>query len=543
MATLPLRSLAEVLASLPMPRGFESCAPSWRCRLAPEVDDEHEMLDYFDQGIPVFAPRQNASAIHEAVPDALEFVTNPQWNAFPKPKVAFKQGWAGPGTSMEDEQLHSLVNSFDEVFKAADRTGTILNLQYFHRDDPTAHPPIPAMSRMLQWPSFFEKGPGSAVCDNATRISKRGAATWWHLDDSGEFVMQTALNNRQHEPGTQPVKIFIYGPRGSYDWTSHDARTDESGKIVGLHLFDQLKEEEFPPSQYLPVWTVAVLRAGGRPLVSPPNIPHLVITCNDCVMVEQRRVSNLFLDEVSYLLRRVQHWQTMPILYRYLRHDLQDAAKVGAVVELLKARDGDADITGIERKRLLASLLSVARFPAYFAVPGCQPRKPIDDAIQAAKDAVEEDERLGGEDLGAEERRRRAAEEQQKAQLGDGSATGDEQTPAEEAYRTELMRWCASHGASVAMMDELERYWDVTASWVHGPGCVFTIGPKAHCGVVYPNSRPLYGPVRTTPEEALADAEEMSKTSEDGGAWSVKQLLAKRKAHALKDDALLDELF
>ena len=29
-------------------------------------------------------------------------------------------------------------------------------------------------------------------CDIATRISRRGALTWWHLDDGGEFVLQVA---------------------------------------------------------------------------------------------------------------------------------------------------------------------------------------------------------------------------------------------------------------------------------------------------------------------------------------------------------------
>ena len=32
----------------------------------------------------------------------------------------------------------------------------------------------------------------------------------------------------------------------------------------------------------LPVFKVAVLEAGGRPLLSPPNVPHMVITLETC---------------------------------------------------------------------------------------------------------------------------------------------------------------------------------------------------------------------------------------------------------------------
>ena len=41
-----------------------------------------------------------------------------------------------------------------------------------------------------------------------------------------------------------------------------------------------------------------------RPLLSPPNVPHLVITVDTCVMVEQRKISKFFLDEVLYFDQR-----------------------------------------------------------------------------------------------------------------------------------------------------------------------------------------------------------------------------------------------
>jgi hypothetical protein len=33
----------------------------------------------------------------------------------------------------------------------------------------------------------------SVNVDMATRISRKGALTWWHLDDGGEFTFQTGL--------------------------------------------------------------------------------------------------------------------------------------------------------------------------------------------------------------------------------------------------------------------------------------------------------------------------------------------------------------
>ena len=49
----------------------------------------------------------------------------------------------------------------------------------------------------------------------------------------------------------------------------------------------------------LPTMHVALLEAGGPPLLSPPNWPHLVLTLQDCVMVEQRRVFRNVSDEVT----------------------------------------------------------------------------------------------------------------------------------------------------------------------------------------------------------------------------------------------------
>lgn len=54
----------------------------------------------------------------------------------------------------------------------------------------------------------------------------------------------------------------------------------------------------------LPRFWVAPLEAGGQLLLSPANLPHCVITLQDCVMVEMRKIFKLFLDEVHYFQAR-----------------------------------------------------------------------------------------------------------------------------------------------------------------------------------------------------------------------------------------------
>ena len=44
----------------------------------------------------------------------------------------------------------------------------------------------------------------------------------------------------------------------------------------------------------------------------------------DCVMIEQRRILKLFMDEVHYFLERTTKWKTEPILYTFITEDLRD---------------------------------------------------------------------------------------------------------------------------------------------------------------------------------------------------------------------------
>lgn len=54
----------------------------------------------------------------------------------------------------------------------------------------------------------------------------------------------------------------------------------------------------------------------------------MVLTVQDCVMIEQRRISKLFLDEVEYFLRRAAIWNAPPICYEFIQKDLQDTNKI-----------------------------------------------------------------------------------------------------------------------------------------------------------------------------------------------------------------------
>lgn len=225
--------------------------------------------------------------------------------------------------------------------------------------------------------------------DMATRLSAAGALTWWHLDDCGEFVFQVGLpidenlpkrRNAKREPppillgpnGKPVVKLFIFVEKEDYEWIAQDGVMNSTMKQSALDLFDtpehyvpseeelrepfsteplsmetksKRKEKESDRSSLssnkssrLPVFWVAPLEAGGPPLLSPPNVIHCVLTTRDCVMVEERKLSLLFMDEVEYFRRRAAKWCEPPVQYRFVREDLLDAdrCRAGAVLPLLK---------------------------------------------------------------------------------------------------------------------------------------------------------------------------------------------------------------
>jgi hypothetical protein len=395
----------ESLCSLP-------CS-AFRAELVPYADTDEEVAETLGQTVCCFVNERHGADVHQqAGADGIAFACKPQWNTFPRPKIAFKSGWGEPGSFMTDSDYLQLVHSFAEVADSKPEDGRPLNLQMFHRES-DMDPPVPVLPDLLHWPlpQLFSRsaeasrfGGGlqdqeqqadkkkdkdkngkkkkkgeeeeeqvdhgmSVVVDNATRMSKRGALTWWHLDDSGEFVLQTGLPLAASRlvgpvllgPTGRPVtKLFVYANREDYDLITQDDVANGSAYCVGLDLF-RVPGEHLPcdsdlrvlhpstsatstgttaaaaanaatataaatPTFRLPKLYVALLEAGGRPLLSTPNVPHLVLTVQDCVMIEQRRVSKMCLDEVVYFCERVRRWNESPIFYDFIKTDLQDDA-------------------------------------------------------------------------------------------------------------------------------------------------------------------------------------------------------------------------
>ena len=356
--------LADLLRAWQIAPEFHAgISPRWRCELVPAVDSEEEIQQHVLDGTPVLVPHEcGRAACAQVGDDALGFLTDdPARNQFPRPKIAFVAGWGGPGTLLDDDDELQLVDSFQSVLERSD-SGKPLNLQMFHRDDEDA-PRIPKLPEALVWPlpDLFgggKQGPANGTeapdvrhpCDMATRVSARGALTWWHLDDGGEFVMQVGLplgpRSLQaptlYGPNGKPiVKLFIFAARDAYEFICQDAETNKTRKFSHLDLFNTPSHwlpEPCDPAQGgdpLPVLWVAPLEAGGRPLLSPPNVPHLVITLQHCVMVEQRIISVLFLDEVHYFMAKAaRDWDDQPKMYPLLTETLQDPAAVKSQVLL-----------------------------------------------------------------------------------------------------------------------------------------------------------------------------------------------------------------
>ena len=235
---------------------------------------------------------------------------------------------------------------------------------------------------------FPRRARPAASAASASRWTRRraspaaGALTWWHLDDCGEFVFQVGLPldptlprrpRAKREPprmllgptGRPVVKLFVFAEKKDYEWIAQDGVMNATTKQSALDLFDTPEwcvpseremadaasetrgdrrfdaRDETPdgaPNGWLPTFWVAPLEAGGPPLLSPPNVIHCVITARDCVMVEARRVSLAFLDEVEYFRRRAARWCEPPVQYRFVREDLPDAEMCRVVAAMPLAR-------------------------------------------------------------------------------------------------------------------------------------------------------------------------------------------------------------
>ena len=165
--------------------------------------------------------------------------------------------------------------------------------------------------------------------------------------------------------GRPVVKLFVFAEKKDSEWIAQDGVMNATTKQSALDLFDTPEwcvpseremadaasetrgdrrfdaRDETPdgaPNGWLPTFWVAPLEAGGPPLLSPPNVIHCVITARDCVMVEARRVSLAFLDEVEYFRRRAARWCEPPVQYRFVREDLPDAEMCRVVAAMPLAR-------------------------------------------------------------------------------------------------------------------------------------------------------------------------------------------------------------
>ena len=393
-------------------------SPLLRARMVPVLNDEEAMAEAMLCGTPFLAPRAAACDVFDTVgADGVEFITDARWNRFAKPKLAMVGGWGGPGTPVLGADHVALVESFSQCLDDA----RPINLQMFHRGDTEN---LPSVARKLRWPLGMDDGERnlSVVLDEATRVSAQGAVTWWHLDDGGEFTFQVGLpidggrasaaDTVLGPEGRPAVKLFVFAPKEAYTLVFQDSVMNATGNFA---VFDPFKTpSDALPAAAMPTFWVAALEAGGRPLLSAPNLPHCVVTVRSCVMVEQRRVLLPFLDESLYFIERLKCWDTSPQLYTFLANDMKDPRLVrsGAVEPLLRLlRRGDAGASkgadrgtgtgagapstatatatatsagALARLRLAArnSLQAVLDYPAHFAADAATVRR-IRSALEA----------------------------------------------------------------------------------------------------------------------------------------------------------------
>ena len=492
-----------------------------RCRLAPVcLTDAHERA-CIRRGVPALcASRPYAEDVFAAVDgrDGVEWATTSLWSAFDerRGKVAMASGWGAPGTHVLSNRDMTLVRSFGEVL-TSERP---LNLQMFHRDDTD----VPVLPRKLRWPAerdFFETTSAATpgrLLDDATRVSAKGAMTWWHLDDCGEFVCQVGLPESEARAndgdvllgptGKPVVKLFFFAERKDYAWIAQDAEMNKTMRNCALEIFDTpdhyyptASEMRAPSATPLdasaprafdgvaasardededdpcPTLWVAALEAGGPPLLSPPNIIHCVYTVRDCVMCEERRLSLAFMDEVVYFQRRAARWCEPPIFYAFVREDLADAEKAKtnalrplvAIMRELRER-GSTDDDAYRFARCLTSVRAlVEHAPELYALDEsgiAEARAFLDDAREFLDDTAN------------------AFAEKARAALATDPRNVEDARVAE------------------VMMNE------TLGAHALGDGRV--------CAVIHEKGRPRWGPVRTSKSLAERDRKEMKSAIRAG---------------------------
>ena len=405
--------------------------------------------------------------------------------------------------------------------------------------------------------------------DTATRLSAAGALTWWHLDDCGEFVFQVGLpldptlprrpRARREPPamllgptGKPVVKLFVFAEKKDYEWIAQDAAMNASTKQSALDLFDtpsrcvpseremQAASLASPSSSLagssndatpdgrtsertrLPTFWVAPLEAGGPPLLSPPNVIHCVITTRDCVMVEARRISLAFLDEVEYFRKRAARWCEPPVQYRFVRRDLVDAetCRVFAAMPLAKQLretraklvafaaplEGSSEAARCEARELAATLARFAHSarvllfgdPAAYALdPETRAwlTREVDectDGFFSNETVVDHESPSDASSLGRVALRDALAADERAASLkASVDAMAEEGARGAHrigAYDARLKKNAKSDGGDAVVADE-------------------AVAPV--CAVVHERGRPRWGPARATVDETVADRKAM----------------------------------
>lgn len=309
-------------------------------------------------------------------------------------------------------------------------SNAILSLQVFHRKDEN-HVNLPPYAEELQWPAVFEN---HVICETATVATQKGYQNWWKINDCGECVLEAALplecstvspaldermdaveqqdtlatfsSARASPHGTTeqswPCKLYLFGPRGSYDWFIHDDASLTSGGVSCMDIF-HLADEELPiDSELLPVLTVCLLEAGGPALLQPPNLPFMSIMLQSSITIEQRCVSLLWLDEVSYFFNRTRLWPSDPFIYPLIEENFQDTSYMVSFVvpllyELFRLHYEEKELGSASGslqlvkewtcRRAVASLLAIASFDKHFALPESS-RKALLHTMESSNESV-----------------------------------------------------------------------------------------------------------------------------------------------------------
>eukprot|EP01064_Diplonema_japonicum_P032734 TRINITY_DN6226_c0_g2_i1.p1 TRINITY_DN6226_c0_g2~~TRINITY_DN6226_c0_g2_i1.p1 ORF type:complete len:512 (+),score=88.35 TRINITY_DN6226_c0_g2_i1:53-1537(+) len=301
---------------------YKNMSERWRCKIVPTKESDDAAMQCLLEGNPCFLHKKYSEDIHKACgEDGIDYITKGKSNELQRPKLAFNSSWGKPGADLIHVDHLVPVQKFSEVFDHDSENPR--NLQMFHRD--TDEKTIPVLPSLIKWPTFLEEG--SLKMDKATRLSQKDALTTWHLDDCGEFVLQTALKLRKERfsekslkgpNGKYVVKVFFCTPKASYDIITQDQEQNRSGVFAQLDLWNT-------PSSHLPddlpVVQLCLVEAGGNPLILYPNLPHTVLTIENSCLVEERRVHISFLDEVTYFHTRSRQSITPPIIYEWVKTD------------------------------------------------------------------------------------------------------------------------------------------------------------------------------------------------------------------------------